>query len=394
MKNSILKSRLLLLTLVMLMILTSGCGQKTAVQENNNNSSEKQEVGEILIGVSTALTGPSPLEGERTKQGIELAIEEINQQGGVLGKKLKAIYEDDQNNTTFAVNAVNKLCSEDIVALMGPHRSNNAMAVEQIVKKNRIPYLTGATTPKLAGLNNPYVFRVRASDSVVAKIVAKFAIEELKAKNLGIFYNTDDYGAGALEVIEQYLKDNNIQAAVIEGHNTGDKDMTGQILKAKDKGVDCLIVWTHAPEGAVIARQIKELGLKGKFIGSAGLCLPTYFDLVDADISDGWYGATDIVPNNPDPIVQNFVTNFRKKYNVEPDIFASCYYNATYILADAIKRAGSTDREKIREALSQTKDLSGVYGKVYANEHGELIHEVTIVKNQGKTPMFEKVVKE
>jgi len=394
MKKLILKNKLLIFMIVILMVLTAGCGQQQPSQETNHDPSNENELEPILIGVSTAITGDAPLEGERTRQGVELAMEEINAAGGVLGRKLKAIYEDDQNNSTFAVNAVNKLCSEDIVALLGPHRSTNALAVEQIVAKNKIPFLTGATSPKLAQLDNPYAFRVRGSDTFVARVAAIFAVEELGAQNLGLFYNTDEYGTGGLEVMQQYLAENNIEPVIVEGHNTGDKDMTGQITKARDRNVDCLVVWTHPQEGAVIARQINELGLEAAFIGSTGLCLPTYYDLIDEEISDGWYGVTDFIPDNPDPIVNNFVTKFQDKYGVVPDLFAATYYNATYLVADAIERAGSADREAIRNALSETKDFIGVYGVQYANEANELIHETSIGLNKGKTLTFYTLIKE
>ena len=256
--------------------------------------------GEILIGVSTAITGPAPLDGVRTKQGVEMAVAEINKKGGVLGKQLKLLIEDDQNTASIAVNAVNKLLSQDIVALIGPHRSGNAMAVDQIVRRNKISYFTGGTSPKLVTLNNPYLFRVRASDSIVAKVAAIYAVKDLKAKKIGVFFNNDEYGVGAKQVI-------------CEGHNTGDKDLTGQILKMKNSKIDCLIVWTHEPEGALAIRQVKELSLNVPFIGCPTYSSYLMLDLVDTNTSNGVITVTDFIDGNPDPKVKAFVKRFKAK---------------------------------------------------------------------------------
>jgi branched-chain amino acid transport system substrate-binding protein len=348
---------------------------------------------DILFGVSTAITGPAPLDGERTKQGVLMAVEEINQRGGVLGKKLTPIIEDDQNTSNVAVNAVNKLVSQPIVALVGPHRSANATAVNNIVTRNKIPYLTGATSPKLLALNNPYFFRTRASDAIVAKIAAKYAVEELKAKKVGIFFNNDEYGTGARDVIESYLKSINV-AFISEGHNTGDKDMTGQIMKAKNNKIDALIVWAHDPECAVSARQAKELNLAAPFIGSPGYSTSSVLDLLDTTVSNGIITVTDFVANTPEPKVQQFTQKFRQKYNVDPELYAASYYDAVYILADAIKRANSTEREAIRKALSETKGFQGVMSTLAANAKGELVHEAVVAKIQDKSPQLIKIVRD
>jgi len=343
--------------------------------------------------VSTAITGPAPLDGERTKQGVLMAVEEINQRGGVLGRQIKPIIEDDQNTSTVAVNAVNKLVSQPIVALVGPHRSANATAVTNIVMRNKIPYLTGATSPKLLALNNPYFFRTRASDAIVAKIAAKYAVEELKAKKVGIFFNNDEYGTGARDVIEGYLKSVD-KSFVSEGHNTGDKDMTGQIMKAKTNKVDALIVWTHDPECAVNVRQVRELNLTVPFIGSPGYSTSSVLDLIDTSVSNGIITMTDFVANNADPRVQEFVQKFRKRYNTDPELYAASYYDAVYVLADAIKRANSTDREAVRKALLETKGLRGVMSTLLANAQGELVHEAVVARIQNKTPQLIKIVKD
>jgi branched-chain amino acid transport system substrate-binding protein len=350
--------------------------------------------GKILIGVSTAITGPAPLDGLRTKQGVEMAVAEINKKGGVLGKKLKLIIEDDQNTANIAVNAVNKLLSQDIVALIGPHRSGNAMAVDQIVLRNKIPYFTGGTSPKLVTLNNPYLFRVRASDTLVAKIAAKYAVDELKAKKIGVFFNNDEYGVGAKQVIENYLKSIGIPV-ICEGHNTGDKDMTGQIMKMKNSKIECLIVWAHEPEGALAARQMKELSLNVPFVGCPTFSTIGALDLIDANTAKGIISVSDFFADSPQSRVKAFVKKFKARYKVMPEIYAACYYDVVNVLVNAIKRAKSTDREAIRKALMATKNFKGVMSTLSANNKGELVHEMVIVKiKKNKVLKLVKTVKE
>ncbi len=349
--------------------------------------------GDILIGVCTGLTGAAPMDGERTKQGVTLAVEEINKKGGVLGKNLRVTFEDDQATPNGAVNAVNKLCSENIVGLIGPHLSGNVMAVQGIVQRAQLPMLTGGTSPALLNANNPWFFRIRASDAIVAPIATKYLIENLKCKKIGMIFDNDAFGTGAKNVVADYLKTINLPFFA-EGYNTGDTDMTGQILKLKDAGVDGLLVWGHDVEDAIVAKQVKQLDLKGPFIGNPGFAMSHLLDLIGTTNSEGLYTVTDFIANSPEPEIRKYVKNFEKKYNnIQPELYATAYYGAVYVLADAIKRAGSTDKEKIRTALLQTKKLRGVMCTYTANAKGEMVHEAIVAIIKNKVPQKIKVIR-
>ncbi len=386
-RKNLQKLTAFLVTIAILATFAVGCGNKAPSTSSNAESTTD---GEILIGVSAAITGPAPLDGERTMQGINLAVEEINAQGGVLGKKLKIVAEDDQNTSNIAVNVVNKLVSnEDIVAVLGPHRSANAMATEQIFADAKVPFLTGASSPNLVTkVDNPYFFRIRGSDTFVGSIIAKFALEELKAKKIGVIYNNDDYGTGGRDVVKNYLTEQDCPPVILEGHNTGDMDMTGTITKCKEAGVDCLIVYTHDPEAAILTRQLNELGLDVPIVGPTTFTLPTYLSLVNAEETEGIYSVTDFVSNNPDPLALNFQEAFYDKYGVNPDLFAACYYTGVYVLKDAIERAGEVSRKAVRDALAETKDLPTVYGNLYANEDGELVHSAVVAEIEDNKPTY------
>lgn len=373
----------LLLVVVLAMSLVA-CGNKPATAET------------IKIGVSAAITGAAPLDGERSLQGIKLAVKEINAAGGILGKQIELVIEDDANDSATAVNVVNKLANDQsIVALLGPHRSANAMAVEGIVADAKIPYLTGASSPSLVQkVNNPWLFRIRGSDSFVGQIIAKFAIENAKGTKFGVIYNNDDYGVGGKNVVVDYLTKAGFAPLVVEGHNTNDTDMSGAITKCKNAGVDCLIVYTHDPEAAILTRQMNEMGLDVPVVGPTTFTLPTYLSLVTAEETKGFYSVADFVADNPDELVKKFYDAFVKEYSVEPDLFAACYYNGVYILADAITRAGEATRTAIQTALLATKDLKTVYGTLYANEHGELVHSAVVCEIVENKPHWSATVYE
>ena len=266
---------------------------------------------------------------------------------------------------------------------------------EQIMADAKVPFLTGASSPNLVTqVDNPYFFRVRGSDSFVGEIIAKFALEDIGATRIGVIYNNDDYGTGGRDVVVNYLTENGVEPVVVEGHNTNDTDMSGVIIKCRNAEVDCLIVYTHDPEAAILTRQLNEMGLDVPVVGPTTFTLPTYLGLVTAEETEGFYSVCDFVSGNPDPLASEFQQAFNEKYGVDPDLFAACYYTAIYVLKDAIERADEITREDIQQALLETKDLPSVYGTLYANEDGELVHSAVVAQIVDNTPVFSTVVHE
>jgi len=338
--------------------------------------------GTIKIGVSAPITGDHAADGSFMTKGIKLAVSEINKNGGVLGKNLELVVEDDQAIQNVTVNAVNILMSEKVVAVIGPHYSTSVQATDPIFAKNKIPYLTGGTSVALENVGDPYFFRVRCADDLVAPSVAKYAVETLKAKKIGIMYNNNAFGTGGRDLIEAYLKTVNVPF-VTEGHNTGDKDFTATIAKMKNNGIDTLISWTHLAETASIAKQILQLGLNVNKLDSTSLSMKACRDLAGKDATEGWYCVADFINGNPDPKQVAFEKTFKETYNIDPELYAATYYTATYVLADAIKKAGSTDSNKIQVALRGTKDYPGLLGPLTCDSKGNMLHLMTLaqVKN-------------
>lgn len=384
--------------------LLAGCSGQVSQQAvsgaataSNPSSGSARETGTekdtILIGVSASITGSAPTNGMRTQQGAQMAVDEINEAGGVLGKQLELFVADDGGVQDTGINATNLIASQGVVAQVGPTLSGLALAVEGIISEAEYPVLVGATSPKLVNtIDNPWLFRVRASDTIQAQLAAVYATENLGCSKIGLFTNSNDYGSGARVVVEEYLTEKGIEY-VSESHNTGDTDMTSQVLKLKEAGVDCVIVWTDDAETALAARQFYDLGLDVPIIGSTSISTPQVNELCQPEWLDNWYSCTDFTTSNDSEIVQNFVKSFNTKYGEDPELYAVTYYSAIYLLKDAIERAGSLDSAAIRDALAATDGLQVPIGTYKANEMREMVHGGTICKMvDGKAEFLEYVL--
>lgn len=380
----------LLLALVMVLSVTACASNNTSATtgapEAADTTAAENKVddsafdGEIVFGLSTAVTGNFPLAGERTLQGVDLAVEEINAAGGVLGKKLTYIYEDDGNDATTAVNVVTKLLNEDVVAVIGPHTTGNTLAVQSLYAEAGMPFFSGGTGVKLENeMDNKYFHRIRPSDSICGAIAAKFAVENLGAKKVGVDYNNNDFGTGGRDVVVATLQELGVEYVEV-AHNSGDTDMTTQLMNLQAAGVDAVILWTDDAEDVVTARQAYELGLDIPFITSAGVVMQQVLDQMEPEYVEGWYSATDFVPANDDPVVKTFVEAFNAKYGIDPELYASAYYGAVKALAAAIEIAGSTDHEAVNDALTQIKDLPAPTGTMTYGAHGNMIHSLVITQ--------------
>jgi branched-chain amino acid transport system substrate-binding protein len=344
--------------------------------------------GEVYIGASLALTGSAPLEGARHKTMIQLAVSVVNATGGVQGYKVVCQYEDNANDNTASYNVASKLgADEKILCVIGPQRSAAIAAIDQLVKDLKIPTLCGGTSPAIYDLDNPWMVRFRASDSLVATAAISYMVEPLGLKKIGACYNNDDYGNGARKVAVAWLEAKGMKFEVEEGHNTGDKDMTGGLLKIKDAGCDGMFAWTHAPEMSILIRQFKELGMGDTctVVGSPTLANQAFYYAVTDEIADGTYSVADFHYTNPDPAVQAFVQKYETVYGYKPDSWG-CWYDGANIVINALKNAKELTREGVMEALKAT-DMVGLIGHIYLDDTGlDLIHAAVMGKERWQEP--------
>ncbi|MDR6522356.1 branched-chain amino acid transport system substrate-binding protein [Variovorax paradoxus] len=350
-------------------------------------------MADALIGVSLPQTGPKALVGRNFKQGVELAVAEINAAGGVLGKPVEVVFEDDQgDNPNGAINAVNKLMQVSKVPVMiGPHYSVTQMATQKTYCNGKVVSLTGGTSVAITHSGCNYVIRTRSDDDVQAKALIAYAQKELKAgEKTAIFYANDDFGkSGQARVVAQ-MASLGLKPVAVESHNPSDKDYSAQLAKLQKAGAELVILWAHDTDAALILRQAKQFGLPFKFAGAV-LSEEAFLKLAGS-AAEGSMSASYFVPTDPNPAVQAFVKKYEAKYRMAPDVWSATYYDATILAARAINEARSPDVEKIREAFSRVS-YSGLLADYKCDKAGDCNRQVNIVEIKGGQPVVRSAVK-
>jgi branched-chain amino acid transport system substrate-binding protein len=352
-----------------------------------------QAQAQTVIGAAAPLTGPRALLGRNYKQGVELALEEINAAGGVLGKPLQITFEDDQgDNPNAALNAVTKLMQvSKAPVILGPHFSVAQLATQKTYCTGATVSITGATGIPVTATGCKFVIRIRGNDNIQARALVEYARKEIKTDKIGIIAINDDMGRGGLSRITAVLEAAGLKPVAVESHNAGDKDFSAQLAKMKNAGAALVLMWTHDNEAGLIVRQARQLGLEMKFGGSTSASEPTFIRLAGA-ASEGVISANDFVASNPAPHVQAFVKKYEAKYGSLPEIWAATYYDAAHFAARAINAAGSTDPEKVRAAFDKVK-YDGVLATYACQENGDCNHQINIVEIKDGQPVVRSTVK-
>lgn len=375
----------LALTIFMVLSLVACGGQKETEPSTGNNQTngQKETAGNIKFGLCIGTTGSLALEGDFVVKAVNMAIDEINAGGGVLGRKLEVAIQDDAGQADSSVMVIQKFGEDkDVVGVIGPHMSASVLAIDSIATQYQLPCLVGGTVKSISDLNNDYIYRHRNSDRLNAVVATDFLVHHLNCSKIGILYNNADLGNGAKETIEETLESFGMKVVAAEAHNPGDVDMTGQILKLKDAGVDSIIVYCFPAEAAIIVRQLNELGMGDlPIIGGATFTSTGYYGACDESYVDGTYAVTDFVADDPESA--DFVAAFNSVYGTNPDNTAFEYYDAVYLLADALERAGKVDRQALAEAYAATTDFHGNQGHMYCDDYNDMVHQVIVAQNHG-----------
>ena len=325
---------------------------------------------EIVIGEYASLTGGSASFGQSSHKGTALAIDEINTAGGVLGKKLKLITEDDQSQAGQPATIARKLISQDkAVAILGEVASSKSLEAAPICQQNKIPMISPASTnPKVTEVGD-YIFRVCFIDPFQGTVMSKFA-QSKGWKNVAVLTDVkQDYSVGLAEFFIKDFKESGGQIVKEQKYSTGDKDFKPQLTSIKAAKPDAIFVPGYYAEVSLIAKQARLLGIKAPLLGGDGWVGDSLLK-VAGNALDGSFFSCHFSSADESPVVQGFVEKFKAKHNGEtPDDMAALGYDSAMILADAIKRAGSTEPEKLRDAIAATKEHQGITGKITLDEH-------------------------
>jgi branched-chain amino acid transport system substrate-binding protein len=352
---------------------------------------------EIVIGEYGSMTGGTATFGTSTDEGIHLALDQISAAGGVLGKQIRIVVEDDQSKPEAAVTAVQKLISEDqVVAVLGEVASSRSLAAAPLCQRNHIPMLTPASTnPKVTQVGN-FIFRACFIDPFQGAAMANFAMnapDGPKAKKFAILYDVkNDYSVGLRQFFTDTVNKNGGSIVADESYGEGDIDFRAQLTKIKNTNPDAIYVPGYYTEVGLICRQARDLGITVPLMGGDGWDSDKTFE-IGRDAVNGCYFTNHYSPDEQRPKVKEFVTAYEAKYNGKvPDAMAILGYDAMGMLADAIKRAGSTDPRKIRDALAATKNYPGASGNITMDPNRNAQKPIVVLEIQnGKTHFIASV---
>jgi len=319
----------------------------------------------IKIGEYASLTGKEAAYGDTSHKGIVLAIAELNARGGVLGRKLELITEDNQSKQGESATVVKKLITRDhVVALLGEVASIRSLEAAPVIQNARLPMVSSASVNSKVTEVGDYIFRVCFVDSFEGKVLAKFAANTLKARHVAILTSASNaYSVGMTKVFKESFLAGGGEVAAEQKYSEGDKDFRAQLTAVKNAGADAIFASGYYTEAALICKQARELGLDVPIFGGDGWDAPPLLEIGGAAM-EGTYLCAHYSPENPSPEVQNFNQRYQVRWGVIPDAWAALGYDSAMVLADAITRAGSTDPKKIRDALAATKDFPAVTGHI------------------------------
>ncbi len=358
------KSRILAVVVVFVMIaaLIAGCGESKTIN----------------LGAIQPISGQVSAYGTQTRDAINMAVEEINANGGVLGKPIKMTVEDDEASPDKTKNAFMKLVAKDkVIGIVGALTSKCSLAITQSAQDKKIILISPSSTNDTITDAGDYIFRACYNDSFQGQVVAQFSYETLKAKKAAILYDvTNDYSKGLTTNFSEKFKELGGEIVASESYSTGDKDFNAQLTKIKATKPDVLFIPDYYSTVSLIAKQVRAQGLTIPMVGADG------WDEITNNAGDevlNCYYSNHYSPDANDPDVTTFVTKYKEKFGIIPNALAALGYDATYILAEAIERAGSTDPEKVKAAMMET-DRKFVTGNIKFNEQRNPIKSAVMLK--------------
>jgi len=326
------------------------------------SSSVTEDTDTIKIGVASPYTGDYAQFGDYTKDGVELAVEEINKAGGVLGKPIQIVYGDDKGDSKEAVSVAQKFASDKgIVGIIGHFFSGATLAAGPIYQQNEIPTIAVASTnPDVADIGD-YVFRINVGDNYQGSQLAQL-LKDKGYNKVSVIYDNSDYGKGVSDVFTQSFTEIGGEVLLNESYLGGqDKDFSLILTKVKNTDTEVIILVSYYTEASLIIQQARNIGIDVPFYASDSLYTDDFLTLA-GDAANGTHVVCYFHESDPSEAAQEFVKKFESKYNKKVDSWSPYAYDAMYVMADAINRAGTTDGPAVRDAIAATTDFQGATG--------------------------------
>ncbi len=376
----------------MLLSALTGCSSEPSQNSSSGEQSSSAQgiEGAVKIGMLAPLTGDVAVYGTAVRNGAMLAFEEINAQGGL---QFDVEVLDEKGDVNEAINAYNKLLSNEIAALLGDVTSKPSIAVAELAAEDNMPMITATGTAADITTKGDNIFRTCFMDPTQGKVMATFAKDSLQAQKVAIMYNTsDDYSVGVATAFKEAAEAAGMQVEAYEGYGDSDKDFKAQLTTIAGKDVDALFVPDYYNKVALIIAQAREVGYDKAILGADG------FDGVvgavaedNTAILNNVYFSNHYSTSDESETVQNFLSNYQAKYNETPNSFAALAYDTAYILKAAFEKAGSTDADAVIAALAAT-DYEGVTGHITFDENGDSVKDISVIEiKDGQYTLHSKV---
>lgn len=362
----------ILLACVFVMTLMAGCG---------GGDNEPVTTGEeIKIGAIFPLTGDVSTFGQSTLNSVMLATKEWNERGGIDGKMIKLVSEDDKNDPTESANAALKLINQDgVVALIGSVTSKCTLSVAPIAQQNGLPMITPTSTNEQVTEQGDFIFRSCFIDPFQGQVMAKFAWDELGAQKAAVLFDlSNDYTKGLAEAFQSAFTTLGGEIVASETYAFGDQDFNAQLTKIKGVEPDVLFLPDYYSTVGLIMKQARELGLEATFLGGDGWDSPELVPIA-GDAAEGGYFSNHYSPESEDPVAVAFLQAYQAEYGAVPDALGSLAYDAAHLLFNAIDQADSTEPAAIRDALANTEGFHGVSGEYRFDENRNPIKSAAII---------------
>lgn len=385
------------LALVLLVIGTfvlAGCG-------GSSTPAKPAESNDIKIGVVYELTGNTASFGTAANNGTKLAFKEINAAGGVLGKQITIVSADNKGEPSESANAMTKVITQDkVVAVVGFTTSSNGIAGSAVNEANKVPFVAAATTnPKVTvdektGKAKPYTFRVCFIDPFQGTVGANFVLKDLKLKKAVVMIdNSSDYSKGLAKFFKEAYTKGGGTIAGEEAYLQKDKDFKAILTKIKSMNPEVIYLPGYYEEVGMIAKQAREMGITIPIVGGDGWDSPKLAEIGSAVGMNNTFFTNHYSPEDTSAASKKFVDAYKKEYGVMPDAMAVLGYDAAYVMADAIKRAGAADPAKIQAALVATKDFPAVTGATTLNENHDAVKSAVIIEMKDGKMVYKTTVK-
>lgn len=340
--------------------------------------------GTVKIGFLGALTGNVAIYGINTLAGMKMAADEINAAGGVLGNKVVVVEEDDRGDKTEIANIMQKYVSRDkVAAVVGDPTTGGTKVAAPIAQSAKIVLLSaGATGPGVVEIGD-YIFRNTLLDTVAAPATVKYVVGKYGHKRIALVTSVNnDYSVGLSRIFEEGIKAAGASIVIRESISDGDTDFSAQITKIKVAKPDLIVFSGYYTEGALMMKEARKQGLNVVMVGGDGLQSPVLMKLGGKAV-EGSVTYAGFSPEGASGRTKKLLDAYKAKYNKEADLFVAQGYDAVYLLAEAMKRAGSVDPKVFRAELARTKGYPGVSGKTTFRENREPV----------KSPIYLLVVK-